>query len=349
MQKIILFQKTLSEIESLAAPLGGPKFRAKQLYEWVSRGAPSFDDMTNLSAEFRKKLAELFQPMPCVIERELTSNDKKTTKFLLRFSDNVLIETVLMHTNYGASVCVSSQAGCAMGCKFCASTLLGVTRDLTDIEMLAQTYIASFVASRNDTRLSHMVVMGSGEPLMNTKNVISFLEMAHDPDGLNIGYRHMTVSTCGIVSGMNELIAWGNPINLAISLHAPTDELRSKIMPINQKYHLNEILATADKWVNKTNRLVTYEYILLGGVNDSADDAIKLSKLLHGKLAMVNIIPWNPVDERDFKSVARNTIHEFVNILEQNNINVTVRRERGSDIDSACGQLRHQTIKKSGN
>ena len=265
-----------------------------------------------------------------------------------------------MRTSYGNSVCVSSQAGCAMGCRFCASTLLGLKRNLTVNEMFAQILVAQWTlrnstsdksirpnGDANNNDVSHIVIMGTGEPLQNTENVIGFVERANTDMG--IGWRRITLSTCGIVPGIRRLIEWGRPINLAISLHAPTDELRSQIMPINNKYKIADVLAAADDFTNLHNRQLMIEYILLGRngangetelYNATPDCAEQLSKLLQSKNCMVNLIPWNAVDERDFASPSGNAVHRFQDILIKNGIHTRIRRERGTDIGSACGQLR---------
>ncbi|MBO7644954.1 MAG: 23S rRNA (adenine(2503)-C(2))-methyltransferase RlmN [Alphaproteobacteria bacterium] len=359
--KKILFDLTKSELEQFVCDMGVPRFRATQIREWLNRGAPSFDVMKNLPEELRKKLNETVQTLPVNIVMRLDSIDNQTTKFLLELADGQQIECVLMRTTYGNSVCVSSQAGCAMGCRFCASTLLGLKRNLTINEMFAQILVAQWElrcnhfgkenvrpnGDANNGDVSHIVVMGTGEPLQNTQNVIGFLERANSE--LNISWRRITVSTCGIVPGINELNTWGRPINLAISLHAPNDELRSQIMPINNKYKINEVLKAAFDFSDTHNRQLMIEYILLGRRNKkgetelyncSNDDAEKLSKLLRGHNVMVNLIPWNTVNERDFASVSGNAVHRFQDILIKNGIHTRIRRERGADIGSACGQLR---------
>jgi 23S rRNA (adenine2503-C2)-methyltransferase len=293
------------------------------------------------------------------IVKKLESSDNQTTKFLLELDDGEQIECVLMRTTYGNSVCVSSQAGCAMGCKFCASTLLGLKRNLTVNEMFTQILVAQWElrgdrlkdthpnGDPNNGDVSHIVVMGTGEPLQNTENVIGFLERANRD--LNISWRRITVSTCGIVPGINELNQWGRPINLAISLHAPTDELRSKIMPINNKYKLHEVLDAAFAFSDAHNRQLMIEYILLGQrdengavvpCNASEDHANKLADLVNGHNVMVNLIPWNSVEERDFASISGNAVHRFQDILIKRGVHTRIRRERGADIGSACGQLR---------
>ena len=363
--KTILFNLNDSELEQFVSGLGLPRFRAKQIREWLNRGAPDFSVMKNLPTELREKLNEVAETLPLKIVKKLESNDNQTTKFLLELNDCEQIECVLMRTSYGNSVCVSSQAGCAMGCKFCASTLLGLKRNLTVNEMFAQVLVAQWELRSDKTRdikpngdanngdVSHIVVMGTGEPLQNTENVIGFLERAnHD---LNISWRRITVSTCGIVPGIQELNKWGRPINLAISLHAPTDESRSKIMPINNRYKLDEVLSAAFEFSNTHNRQLMIEYILLGKrdengevvpYNASKEDAEKLIKLLRGHNVMVNLIPWNSVDERDFASLSGNTVHRFQDVLINGGIHTRIRRERGADIGSACGQLRLKNAKK---
>ena len=359
--KTILFDLNKTELEKFVADMGLPRFRAQQIRDWLNRGAPDFDVMKNLPIELREKLTDCAQTLPVKIVKRLDSSDNQTTKFLLELNDGEQIECVLMRTTYGNSVCVSSQAGCAMGCKFCASTLLGLKRNLTVNEMYAQVLTAQWELLRNrfdkenvhpngdanNGDVSHIVVMGTGEPLQNTQNVIGFLERANSE--LNISWRRITVSTCGIVPGIQELSTWGRPINLAISLHAPVDELRSQIMPINNKYKLIDVLNAAFDFSDQQNRQLMIEYILLGKrdkngevilYNCSNEYAEKLSELLRGHNVMVNLIPWNTVDERDFASISGNAVHRFQDILIKNGIHTRIRRERGADIGSACGQLR---------
>ncbi|MBD5400565.1 23S rRNA (adenine(2503)-C(2))-methyltransferase RlmN [bacterium] len=367
MIKPVLFNFTDAELSDFVTARGLPKFRAAQIREWLSRGAPDFASMKNLPESLRRDLDDVAQTLPCKVIRRLDSSDGETTKFLLEMTDGEQIECVLMRTTYGNSVCVSSQAGCAMGCRFCASTLLGLKRNLTANEIFAQVLTAQWELRRNradktnvrpngdanNGDVSHIVIMGTGEPLQNTENVINFIERANKD--LGIGWRRITVSTCGIVPGIRRLIEWGRPINLAISLHAPTDELRGQIMPINNKYKLDEVLAAADDFTNLHNRQLMIEYILLGRKNSDGetvlynatpDMAEKLSALLRGKNCMVNLIPWNAVDERDFASPSGNAVHRFQDILIKNGIHTRIRRERGTDIGSACGQLRLNNAKK---
>ena len=363
--KTILFNLTDSELEKFVTDMSLPRFRAKQIREWLNRGAPDFNVMKNLPEDLRNKLNECAETLPVKIVKKLESSDNQTTKFLLELTDGEQIECVLMRTTYGNSVCVSSQAGCAMGCKFCASTLLGLKRNLTVNEMFAQILVAQWElrgdrlkeihpnGDPNNNDVSHIVVMGTGEPLQNTENVIGFLERANKE--LNISWRRITVSTCGIVPGINELNKWGRPINLAISLHAPTDELRSQIMPINNRYKLQEVLDAAFAFSDTHNRQLMIEYILLGKKDENGDTVLynasneyaeKLSDLMRGHNVMVNLIPWNTVDERDFASISGNAVHRFQDILIKNGIHTRIRRERGADIGSACGQLRLKNAKK---
>ena len=356
--KPVLFSFNDAELQKFVMDMGEAKFRAAQIRDWLQRGAPDAASMKNLPANLREKLDLVAQTLPVKIVKKLQSGDGETTKFLLELNDAEQIECVLMRTTYGNSVCVSSQAGCAMGCKFCASTLLGLKRNLTPDEIYSQILVAQWELRNGDVKIrangdannndvSHIVVMGTGEPLQNTENVIGFLERANSE--LNISWRRMTVSTCGIVPGIYDLIKWGRPINLAISLHAPTDELRSTIMPINNKYKIAEVLAAADEFTNLHNRQLMIEYILLGKRGENGETVLynctpeyaeTLSKLLTGKNCMVNLIPWNAVDERDFASPSGNAVHRFQDILIKNGIHTRIRRERGTDIGSACGQLR---------
>lgn len=359
--KPVLFNFTDAELEKYLADMGQPRFRAKQIREWLNRGAPDFSVMKNIPEKLRIDLDNNAQTLPLKIVKKLESADGETTKFLLEMTDGEQIECVLMRTTYGNSVCVSSQAGCAMGCKFCASTLLGLKRNLTANEIYAQILVAQWElrgdkftdkpirpnGDANNNDVSHIVIMGTGEPLQNTENVIDFIERANSQMG--IGWRRITVSTCGIVPGINRLIEWGRPINLAISLHAPTDELRSQIMPINNKYKISEVMDAAWRFTDLHNRQLMIEYILLGKRDENGDVVLynatpeyaeKLSEILQGKNCMVNLIPWNAVDERDFASPSGNAVHRFQDALIKNGIHTRIRRERGTDIGSACGQLR---------
>ncbi|MDR0319382.1 MAG: 23S rRNA (adenine(2503)-C(2))-methyltransferase RlmN [Rickettsiales bacterium] len=369
MNKEVLFGKTLAEIEALAAGLGEPKFRARQIMDWLDKGVASFAEMKNLPAGLRAKLGDAAAVLPCEIVKVLESKDGGTKKLLLGFSTphqnrgavltppqggSCLIETVLMRTRYGNSVCVSSQAGCAMGCAFCASTLRGFSRNLTANEMMAQ--VAAAQSLLVNERVSHVVIMGSGEPLLNLDNVLEFIEKLNTPHQNRgavltppqggscrggISYRKITLSTCGVVPGIDRLTEWGKPINLALSLHAPDDELRSRIMPINAKYPIAEVMAATDRWQAATKRQLTAEYIVLGGVNDSAGHAEGLADLIGSRDVFVNLIPFNPVAEREFIAPSGNAVHRMKDALEARKIPCAIRFERGADIQSACGQLRN--------
>lgn len=365
--KKILFNLTDSELEQFIIELGQPKFRAKQIRQWLDRGAPDFASMKNIPENLRAQLNLVAHTLPVRIVKKLESSDGETTKFLLELQDGEQIESVLMRTTYGNSVCVSSQAGCAMGCKFCASTLLGLKRNLTANEIFSQILVAQWElrhdnfserpirpnGDANNNDVSHIVIMGTGEPLQNTENVINFIERANSQMG--IGWRRITVSTCGIVDGINRLIDWGRPINLAISLHAPNDELRSQIMPINNKYKISQVMDAAWRFTDLHNRQLMIEYILLGRKDENGETVLynatpeyadQLSELLRGKNCMVNLIPWNAVDERSFASPSGNAVHRFQDALIKNGIHTRIRRERGTDIGSACGQLRLNNAKK---
>ncbi len=345
----ILFNLTKKELEEFVISIGEEKFRANQIYNWLNIGAYKFEYMKNLPINLINKLETNSKPFPINVVKELNSSDLQTTKFLLELEeDKQKIESVLMRTSYGNSVCVSSQVGCAMGCKFCASTLLGLKRNLSINEMFTQVLVAgwklhdnkfkTFNGDINNNDITHVVVMGTGEPLENIDNLIGFIEKLHID--MNIGWRKITISTCGIIEGIKKLTDWGKPINLAISLHAPNDEIRNKIMPINFKYKINEVLDSAFEFVKKNNRQLMIEYILLDGINNSESNALELVGLLKNKNCMVNLIPWNKVQERNFKEPSGNSIHRFQDVLIKNGLHVRIRKERGSDIKSACGQLR---------
>lgn len=338
-----IFGLTMQEIESRCISLKVPAYRAKQIVEWMYyKGADSFDRMTNLPKDLRILLAAKFSIMKAECIARWDSEDGATSKFLLQFPDGVAVETVLMRHPYGNSVCISTQAGCAMGCAFCASTLHGVTRNLTVGEMLAEVFFINAFLHTQEQKVDTIVLMGSGEPLMNYDNVLAFLRLAHAPYCLNLSYRNVTLSTSGVVPGIKRLEKENLPITLSISLHAPTDSLRSELMPINKKYPLHAVVAAGKMYSEKTKRRVTYEYILIRDVNDAEEDAYNLAKLLRGQLASVNLIPINPVTERHWKRPSNKRVLIFLRILEKMHIAATVRREMGTDIQAACGQLRNQ-------
>ena len=334
--------------EQLAAGLKEhdiPRFRADQIIRWMyRRGAVSFDVMDNLAKPLRAQLAEYFSiERPKVVSR-LHSADGATLKLLYEFADGQTAETVLMRHPYGNSVCVSTQVGCRMGCAFCASTLHGLQRNLTAGEIAAQVIgIADFLRTEG-ARVDTIVVMGSGEPLENYDNVIAALRLLHEEYTIGLGYRGVTLSTSGIVPGIERLAEEGIPISLSISLHAPTEELRSQIMPVNRMYPLADVLRAARMYAQRTKRRVTYEYILIRDLNDGVHEAEQLAKLLKGQLASVNLIPINPVSERNLFRPDKAAIRRFQKILEERHITATLRREMGTDIQAACGQLRNRLM-----
>lgn len=326
------------EVIELMEQLGEKKFRAKQVYEWVHKKlVQSYDEMTNIPKSLKEKLSEAVTFEPIREEERYVSKLDGTTKFLLELSDGNMIETVLMKYKHGNSVCISSQVGCRMGCKFCASTLGGLTRHLTPSELLNQIY---YIQRTTGERVSNVVVMGTGEPFDNFENIKKFITMLTDEHGLNISQRNLTVSTCGLVPRIYELAEEKLSITLAISLHAPNDEMRKALMPIANKYTIDEIMDACDAYIKATGRRITFEYSLVAGVNDQPEHANELVKRLSGKLCHVNLIPVNPIEERDYTRSGKESIERFSKILERNHINATVRREMGADIQAACGQLR---------
>ena len=340
MEKKNLFGLTLEELETELSDL--PKFRTKQIAAWIyQRGAENFDEMTDLSKNLRAELQEKYFVQPARLVTELNSADGLTTKFLLRFSDGEAVETVLMRHDYGNSVCISTQAGCAMGCKFCASTLKGLERNLTAAEMLGEIIFVNNFLLKQNQKVDTLVIMGTGEPFANFENLIKFLRLLHENYTLGMSYRKITVSTCGLVPAVKKFIAEKIPVTLSISLHAPNNKLRSEIMPINAAFPIEQVLKVGDDYSNATGRRVTYEYILLGGVNDTEEHARQLTKISSGKLANVNLIPVNSVDERNFLPPTNHAIKKFFHFLNTHGINATIRKEFGNDINAACGQLRN--------
>jgi len=328
---------TLQEMIQLTEALGEKKFRGKQVYAWVHRGVKTFGEMTDLSQSFRQKLAEhtILDNMKCV--DALTSGNDQTTKYLFRLEDGNVIEAVRMVYRHGVSACLSTQVGCRMGCTFCASTLDGMVRNLTAGEILGQLLE---IQNLGGARVSSVVLMGSGEPLDNFEEVTKFIELASSEEGLKLGQRHITLSTCGIVPGIRALAKKRYQITLAVSLHSAEDAKRSELMPVNRKYPVSEVFKACDEYANETGRRVTYEYALIKGENDHEEEALKLAKALKGKLCHVNLIPINPVQERGYKASTDLSVKRFSELLKRSGIETTVRRELGSDINAACGQLR---------
>ena len=328
----------LTELTSFVTGLSEKSFRAKQIYQWMHhKQAASIDEMTNLSVLFREKLKQECRFVSLKQVDVQISKEDGTRKYLFALEDGNVIESVLMRYKYGSSICISSQAGCRMGCRFCASALGGFVRGLLPSEMLEQIYR---ISKDIGERISHVVVMGTGEPLDNYENLLQFIELLTDENGLHISRRNLTVSTCGIVPEIYRLAEEKLQITLAISLHAPSQEKRRMLMPIAEKYDLKELLEACRYYFEKTGRRITFEYALAAGVNDMEQEAEELSKLLKGMNCHVNLIPINPVRERSFQGSGQREVLAFKEQLEKNRIHVTVRRELGRDIDAACGQLR---------
>ncbi len=328
----------IDELKAELTEIGEKSFKAAQIYSWLHKqNVETFDEMTNISKDLRAKLEKNYDIYTCTIEKKLVSVYDDTVKYLFRLSDGELIESVVMKYKYGYTICVSSQVGCRMGCNFCASGIAGFIRNLTPSEILSQIYVAQKDLS---VRISHIVMMGVGEPLDNYDNVIRFLRMVSDENGLNIGMRNISLSTCGVVSGINKLMKEKLQLTLSISLHAPNDEIRSKTMPVNNKWNIDELLSACRKYISQTNRRISFEYAMISGVNDSDECAFELASRLKGMLCHVNLIPVNSVKERNYRKSNRDRILSFINILEKKGINCTVRRTLGSDINASCGQLR---------
>ena len=338
--------RSLSQEELIAvlAQLGEKKFRATQIYQWLHHHmVDSFDEMTNLSAALRQKLKEQCSLVTLKPVKILTSQIDSTKKFLFELPDGNIIESVWMQYHHGNSVCISSQVGCRMGCRFCASTLDGLVRGLEPSEMLEQIYQ---IEKHTGERVDSIVIMGSGEPLDNYDNFVKFVRLITDEKGHNLSGRAITVSTCGLVPQMYRLAEEGLSITLALSLHASNDETRKELMPIANKYSLAEVLAACDNYFEKTGRRISFEYSLVHGVNDTLEGARELVKLLGKRNCHVNLIPVNPIKERNFTRGAREETLAFKNVLEKNGINATIRREMGRDIDGACGQLRRSYLQE---
>ena len=332
------------ELEETMAAMGEKPFKGRQLFEWLHKKAVgSYGQMTNLSQKLRQQLEEKY-PLACleVVDVETSAIDG-TQKYLFGLADGNVIESVLMRYHHGNSVCISSQVGCRMGCRFCASTIGGLIRNLTASEMLDQVYR---IQELTGERVSNVVVMGTGEPLDNYDNLVRFVRILSDEKGQNISHRNITVSTCGIVPRIRQLADEGLGITLALSLHAPNDEKRRELMPIANRYSLEEVLPACQYYFEKTGRRITFEYSLVGGKNDGQEDARQLADLISGLNCHVNLIPVNPIKERDYVQSGKKVIGNFKNKLEKYRINVTIRREMGRDIDGACGQLRKSYIDK---
>jgi 23S rRNA (adenine2503-C2)-methyltransferase len=338
--KINLFGLPLSKMTEEFVSRGQTKFRAKQIFQWIyQKRVLDFEAMTDVSKAFRAELSRDFcLDLPKVFTRQ--DSEDGTVKLLLELEDGAKVETVLMPYSYGNAVCVSSQVGCNMGCAFCASGLLKRDRNLTPAEMVGEVMAINAILAETNQTVTHIDVMGTGEPFDNFDNVMDFLDIANEPFGLAIGARHITVSTCGLIPMIDRFGDDFPQVNLAISLHAADSEERSKIMPVNRAYPLKDLIEACRRYTQKTGRRITFEYTLIKGVNDDRAHLDKLADLLHGMLCHVNLIPLNEVKEKEFRSGTRERAEEFSSSLEKRGIPATVRRELGSDIDAACGQLR---------
>ena len=341
-QDIMLY--SLDELKEYLNSIGEKPFRAKQIYEWLHQKlVECFDDMTNISNNLKEKLNNDFYIQSLEMVQVLTSKIDGTQKFLFRLNDGNVIESVLMRYKHGNSVCISTQVGCRMGCRFCASTLDGLVRNLKPSEMLEEIY---YIQRYSKERVSNIVLMGSGEPMDNFDNVLAFVKTISDENGLHISQRNITISSCGLAEKIKELADSNVQVTLALSLHAADDETRKQLMPIAYKYSIREVLEACQYFFDKTGRRITFEYSLVAGVNDTKEEAAKLVHLIKGMNCHVNLIPVNPIKERDFKRSTKVNIASFKGHLGKNGINATVRREMGSDIQGACGQLRKSFIEE---
>ena len=345
MEKIDIKSLNKEQLREEICAMGEKKFRADQMYDWMHvKLAAGFEEMTNISKAFREQCKERFSYTALEAIRVQKSKCDGTQKFLFALADGNVVESVLMPYKHGNSVCISSQVGCRMGCRFCASTLDGLTRNLTTSEMLDQIYSITRITGE---RVANVVVMGTGEPLDNYTPMVQFVKMLTDENGLNISQRNITVSTCGLVPKILELAEEKLQITLALSLHGATDEKRQELMPIAKVYSIQELMDAVDVYFEKTGRRITFEYSLVAGVNDTYEDVENLSRLAGKRNCHINLIPVNPIKERDFKQPDQAYVIAFKNKLEKNRINCTIRREMGRDIDGACGQLRKRHLEES--
>ena len=343
MSKTDIRSLTYDELAKKLSELNLPKFRTAQIYSWLyEKGVSSFDEMTNLSKDLRLALSQSFEIKKCKIDLKQVSKLDGTVKYLYEINNGEYVECVVMKYKYGYSICISTQLGCKMGCKFCASAIGGFKRNLTPSEMLSEIYTAE---KDLNIKISHIVLMGTGEPLDNYENVLRFLELVTDEKGFNISIRHISLSTCGIVPKIYELAEKQLGLTLSVSLHAPNNELRSKTMPVNDRWDIDELLKACRYYAEKTSRRISFEYAMIKGVNDSRDCAAELAKRLKGMLCHINLIPVNNVRENAFLKSDDKSIKAFIDILEKNGLTVTVRRTLGSDIDASCGQLRAKKVK----
>ena len=335
---------TLPELSAVLKDMGQPGFRAKQVYTWLHKGVREYDEMTNLPQNLRQQLAQAYPICAPAVVRKQESQKDGTIKYLWRLSDGNCVETVLMRYHYGNTVCISTEVGCRMGCAFCASTLGGLVRKLEPFEMLDQVL---FTQVDSGLPISHIVLMGIGEPLDNFENVMRFLELVNSPEGMNISMRHISLSTCGLVPKIRELAKKKLQLTLSVSLHAPKDEIRNTIMPVNKAYNTEELLQACRDYYAETGRRISFEYAMIDGVNDTEADARLLLKRLKGLPAHMNLIPLNHVEESPLKPSSRAAVMRFQQILEDGGIPATVRRTLGGDIDASCGQLRRKYNKEN--
>ena len=335
---------TLAEMQAAFRELGEPAFRAKQVFVWLHRGAASFDEMTNLSKPLRQRLDGLYDITAPEIVRKLQSQKDGTIKYLWKLRDGNCVESVLMQYHHGNSICISSEVGCPMGCKFCASTLGGLVRRLEPSELLDQVI---FAQKDSGMEISNIVLMGIGEPLDNFDTVMRFLELINHPEGRNISMRHISLSTCGLTERFDDLAERDLQITLSVSLHAPDDETRSRIMPANRGRGVDELFRKCKAYYDKTGRRISFEYAMIDGVNDSPEQAELLARRVKPLAAHVNLIPLNHVDERSFEPSKPENLKRFVNILTKNGVNTTIRRRLGSDVDASCGQLRRKMTREA--
>ena len=332
------------EIAAALAEMGQPKYRAKQIFQWLARGVTSFDEMTNLSKDLRAALSERFSISRLEMLRKQVSAIDGTIKYLWQLSDGNAVETVVMHYKHGNTVCISSQVGCRQGCAFCASTIGGLARNLTPSEMLDEVL---FSEKESGLPVSHIVLMGIGEPLDNFDTVMRFLQLINHPEGRNISMRHISLSTCGLTERFDDLAERDLQITLSVSLHAPDDETRSRIMPANRGRGVDELFRKCKAYYDKTGRRISFEYAMIDGVNDSPEQAELLARRVKPLAAHVNLIPLNHVDERSFEPSKPENLKRFVNILTKNGVNTTIRRRLGSDVDASCGQLRRKMTREA--
>ncbi len=336
---------TREELTSYISGLGEPAFRSKQIFRWLHRGVTDFDAMTDLPKSLKEKLTNDAMIANLKIYKRFDSKIDDTVKYLFELQDGNIIETVAMKYHHGYSLCISSQVGCRMGCAFCQSTKNGLVRSLTAGEILDQILK---VQQDLQIRIANVVMMGIGEPLDNFEEVVRFLKNVNDPEGVNIGYRHISLSTCGLVPGILRLAEMELPITLSISLHATTDDVRSGIMPVNRKYNLEKLLDACRAYQQKTGRRISFEYSVISGVNDRYQDAKGLANLLRGILCHVNLIPVNPIESGSYRPPSKKDIYAFQDTLTKLGLNATIRRTLGGDISASCGQLRHQNAKEGG-